>query len=787
MKKAIFFLTIFIGVLHFGGFSQQAQWAKFFGGIHGSKGAGIQADAQGNVYSIGSYNYNILTQSGPVDFDPGPAVNGITPTTNGTSGFISKLNAQGDFVWARIFPISEIGGVDLQALKIDELGNLIIAGSFGGTVDFNLGPGVFNVTSGPAVGDSAVGNLFVASYASSGNFLWVKTFPCMALDIVPSYSVVNSVSCIALDSEQNILMSLNFRGRIDLDPGSNAVWKECGGLNYNAAIVKLDNQGNYVWGQHFSGGFNSSGSLATDAQSNIYVQGGIMGFVDFDPGSAENWIANYSFNDSYILKMSPLGEVSWINKIHGPYGGYGGCDGITTDREGNVLATGSIVRDSLYFRSASDSLFLLKSNAYVDSGANCFVAKINPEGHFLWIKQQASNSTLGVSGNKIQCDSLNNVYVCGQFSDSADFDFSGAGAISFATGDYSSFVLKLDSEGSFIRTNIIDGDRYVNCSDFTLDKQANIYFTGFFMVVNFDMGFPWGVMEGTGQIDFNPGPDTLALIGGGNWDETVFVAKWSQCSAGTSTLNETACNSYAWNNESYTESGIYAKSFTTALGCDSIARLDLTVLNSAQASQNIQICSGETFSIGNQTFNQTGIYQSVLSASNGCDSLVTTNLTVETVTAQISLTGNVYSALNVPADATFQWLDCESNFAPLIAEVNPTYAASENGIYALEMNAGNCSDTSECLTISNIGINNQPQKTVIIYPNPANDKLFIENQFLNSYAWQIIDARGRIIKMGQVEKEVIESIQINELTSGFYTIRIHSNDLLFTTKIQITH
>jgi hypothetical protein len=373
---------------------------------------------------------------------------------------------------------------------------------------------------------------------------------------------------------------------------------------------------------------------------------------------------------------------------------------------------------------------------------------------------------------------LNNVYVCGALSDSADFDYSGNGALLYATGDNSTFLMKLDKDGNHIRTGIIDGDRYVNCFDFSLDKQANIYFTGLFSVVNFDMNFPWGVIVGTGMIDFDPGSDTLALIGNGNGTETVFVAKWSQCSAGTTTLNETACTSFSWNNETYTQSGTYAKSFTTALGCDSIARLDLTVLNSAQASQNIQICSGETFSIGNQTFNQTGIYQSVLSASNGCDSLVTTNLTVETVTAQISLTGNVYSALNVPADATFQWLDCESNFAPLIAEVYPSFIASSNGNFALEISNGDCRDTSNCVLFSSVGLHSINSNQFRVYPIPTDETLILESEFPN-LPIRILDAQGRLIFETTSSSKRTE-INVRLFQSGLYFIQLDKTSQPFT-------
>jgi hypothetical protein len=777
MIKTISFFLLFLCFCRFEGISQQAQWAKWFAGNDASKGVGVRADTQGNVYTIGSYSYFVLSQSGPVDFDPGPAVNGITPNTNGTSGFISKLNAQGNFVWARPFALNDIGGVDLQTLTLDAQGNLIIAGRFGGTVDFNLGPGVFNVTSGPAVGDSMVANLFVASYAPSGNFLWVKTFPCMALDIVPNYPVVNSVSGLALDSDQNILLSLNFRGRIDLDPGSNAVWKECGGLNYNSVIVKLDHQGNYIWGQHFSGSFNTSGTLATDAQSNIYVQGGMMGAVDFDPSTGENWIANYSFNDSYVLKMSPLGEVSWINKIHGPYAGYGGCLGITTDREGNVLATGGI-RDSLYFRSASDSLLLLKSNAYVDSGGNGFVTKINPDGHFLWIKQQASNSTLGVSGNKIQCDSLNNVYVCGTLSDSADFDYSGNGDILYARGDNSTFLMKLDKDGNYIRTSIIDGDRYVNCFDFSLDRQANMYFTGLFSVVNLDPGMPWATVDGTGQIDFDPGPDTLALIGDGRGIETVFVAKWSQCSTGSDTLNETACNSFTWQGENLTASGIYRKSLTTNERCDSIVVLNLILNTSTEAEQNLRICAGESITVGNQTFTNSGTYIQTLSNQAGCDSVLTTHLVVDTVHAEISLTENVFAAINPPMEASFQWLNCEENFAPINGETNSEFIAQMDGNYALETIAEGCRDTSDCLFFSSVGVNLITSNHLNIYPIPANETLIVESEKSN-LPIRIFDAQGRLV-FETIKSEKHMEIDLRLFQSGLYFIQSEKTSQPFT-------
>jgi hypothetical protein len=412
----------------------------------------------------------------------------------------------------------------------------------------------------------------------------------------------------------------------------------------------------------------------------------------------------------------------------------------------------------------------LKNNAYLDSGGNGFVTKINPDGHFLWIKQQASNSTLGVSGNKIQCDSLNNAYVCGTLSDSADFDYSGNGDILYARGDNSTFLMKLDKDGNYIRTSIIDGDRYVNCFDFSLDRQANMYFTGLFSVVNLDPGMPWATVDGTGQIDFDPGPDTLALIGDGRGIETVFVAKWSQCSAGSDTLNETACNSFTWQGENLTASGMYRKSLTTTGRCDSIAVLNLSINTSTEAEQNLRICAGESITVGNQTFTNSGTYIQTLSNQAGCDSVLTTHLEVDSLNTEISISENVFTAINPPMEASFQWLNCEENFAPINGETNSEFIAQMDGNYALETSAEGCRDTSDCLFFSSVSINPNISSLLKIYPVPVNETLVIEDD-LTKGTFQIYDANGRLILTG-TKNDKRMFLATHNWKDGLYLIRI---------------
>jgi gliding motility-associated-like protein len=77
----------------------------------------------------------------------------------------------------------------------------------------------------------------------------------------------------------------------------------------------------------------------------------------------------------------------------------------------------------------------------------------------------------------------------------------------------------------------------------------------------------------------------------------------------------------------YTTPGIFKDTLQNVWGCDSIITTNLTVLPPLSFSQNVRLCEGDIFKIGIKTYNQTGVYQDTFKNINGCDSIVTTNLT----------------------------------------------------------------------------------------------------------------------------------------------------------------
>jgi hypothetical protein len=134
------------------------KWAKQIGGAGDSGPLSMTLDDSGNVYTTG-YLY------GTSDFDPGPAAYNLTPA-NFSDIFISKLNATGDFVWAK-----KMGGNNEDvsySIALDDSGNVYTTGTFSGMVDFDPGPGTYYLTSNTAI------NIFITKLSAAGNFVWAK-------------------------------------------------------------------------------------------------------------------------------------------------------------------------------------------------------------------------------------------------------------------------------------------------------------------------------------------------------------------------------------------------------------------------------------------------------------------------------------------------------------------------------------------------------------------------------------------------------------------------------------
>ncbi len=157
-------------------------------------------------------------------------------------------------------------------------------------------------------------------------------------------------------------------------------------------------------------------------------------------------------------------------------------------------------------------------------------------------------------------------------------------------------------------------------------------------------------------------------------------------------------NGSSWDNVLSTATGVCTGNGSGSIASNSaLSNFGVFSLGfySGVTSQSVSICSGESYTIGSNTYTMTGSYIDVLQDINMADSVVLTNLTV--VEPNIDLTSNGVSVeSDQPLADAYQWLDCATNYSEIIGETAFSFTPSTSGYYSLEIEESGCVDTTDC-------------------------------------------------------------------------------------------
>jgi len=248
------------------------------------------------------------------------------------------------------------------------------------------------------------------------------------------------------------------------------------------------------------------------------------------------------------------------------------------------------------------------------------------------------------------------------------------------------------------------------------------------------------------------------------------------------TENYTICdgNTYHWQGSDYTTTNTYTANYTSISGCDSIYTLNLTVNPSYAFTQNHSMCNGETYNWQGTDYSIGNTYTANYTSINGCDSVYTLSLFVNTVDTSLTVADPVITAN--ASGATFQWLDCDNAFAPIPGETSQVFNAVANGNYAVEVTQGSCTDTSYCVQIITIGIESVQTNGISIYPNPVSDELIIESKGnQKEFYFEIFNSIGQVVFKGNlVEKAIVKT---SNFDPGVYYFRAKFNDSTVISKV----
>ena len=176
-------------------------------------------------------------------------------------------------------------------------------------------------------------------------------------------------------------------------------------------------------------------------------------------------------------------------------------------------------------------------------------------------------------------------------------------------------------------------------------------------------------------------------------------------------------------------------------------------------SQDLVICAGTSILIGDTEYTETGTYVDTLVSATMCDSIVTTNLEVlpaidVTVVADaITLTGG-----DIATDPTsFQWIKCDP-FEVIDGANSREYIVEENGDYAVIIAIDDCVDTSDCITISEVGIKHFDNNFATIYPNPNQGQftIKIDNNNITGLILNVMNFLGASIYSENIIKALMK-------------------------------
>lgn len=369
-------------------------------------------------------------------------------------------------------------------IDIDNQGNIVSAGYFYNTVDFDPTTGTTNRT---AVGFA---DNYIAKYTSNGNLLWAISFGSTGIDI--PHSVVT-------DNNNNIILCGYFSNTCDFDPSAGVTARTSNG-GRDAYIAKYDLNGNFQWVVTYGAdSLDDAFNLDVDTQGNVYWTGVIEGNVTVGTTTFTTQVEDVVFG-----KISPTGQIQWVKQVGGS--GIDEGSGINVDNNGDIIHTG-------YFQTTVDfDPNAGVSNLTSSGGFDTYFGKYDTLGNLIWIKKIGGPAAdIGAPGG-ITIDNLNNIYIAGNAGANCDYDPNAGTVTHTMNGTTDWFVAKYDNNGNHILSFTVGGTGQDQAHRLTTDSQQNIYVTGWFRET----------------ANFNPNGTAITLTGnctGGGHDG--YIAKYN--------------------------------------------------------------------------------------------------------------------------------------------------------------------------------------------------------------------------------------------------------------------
>lgn len=685
-------------------------WARKFGGKESDFAHNITADNDNNTYITGTFQDTLKL------FDQTLLI-GTNPTAN--NGFIIKLNAIGDVLWAKSLQSSN--GTYPTKAKANAAGEVFIAGNFEGLTDFNPGSGQNLINS------TGLTDMFFLKFSINGDLIWVRRI---------GGSESESIFDMQLTADGSMITTGQFNQVVDFDPGSGEAFTSFSG-GADIFVHKLSSDGTFVWVKAVGGvGFDTGLGLDLAPNNDVVIVGRYSNTVDFNPAQNQsfNLISEGSW-DGFVLRLSASGDYVWAVDIGASQNDQ--CTTVDVSSNDNICV-GGIFRGTVNF---NPDLFPNQFSTAV-GGADIFALLLNQNGSY--------NSHVVVGGlgneqlNKILMYSINNILSVGNFSGIVDFDPSQLTTNLTSTGNTDGFFMNV-----------------FNCIKPFIPILSSTH-TSICAGQSFTITLPGAKLNGANQWSWYQSSCNTNSFATGNsitgtiTQNTVFYVRGTGgCTQATEcediaidVFTDTLTNqllqictgdSVVVGNHTYRNSGLYIDTLLASAGCDSVVFTNLSVIAPAYFEQSFSICPGEEVVVGDNIYRNNGIYVDTLQRQQGCDSIITTEVIIfptEIITQDIDLCAgesfivedSVYTETGVYINSIVSPDGCE-NFVITNLTVYPLeYFITHDRCFGDTVRIGNQSYTTSLIVVEFLG-SSRGCDSIVNHTINFYDTSFEENEY----------------------------------------------------------
>lgn len=364
-------------------------WAVRVGGGDYTQVNSMGVDKDGNPIISGQFDQ-------PIDADPGPGVNTLTP--NGYDAFLIKLNTNGQLVWAK-----DIGGggTDYGShVSTDSKGNVLESVRYQQTV--TVGSNTYTAGGGTFNG-------LCMKFDPTGNLIW-------AVNLSDSN---DSEVFEDVDAQDNVIIGGHFQGNDNFNPLGTAYMLN--GNGDSEFVAKYTSAGILVWVQDFAGTLVGNNlNLCVDANGDVFADGPFQSPLNFN-GTAMNPIGS---EDIFVVKYSATGAFQSAKDI----GGAGASIfnyGIHASQDNNIFISG-------YFSGTVDFDPSPATTALVTyhGQQDFFLSKYDNNLNYKWAFSGGSSQCPQSLGRNVTIDNNNDVLFTGAFCSTVDFSASSCSPLS---------------------------------------------------------------------------------------------------------------------------------------------------------------------------------------------------------------------------------------------------------------------------------------------------------------------------------------------------------------------